>query len=359
MKHLEIAQMTPFPQIDRRDPLTTWRRGIVIDAVARLGGKHRDAVAKSLYGTKADEIIKAAVTGASTTGWGSALVTTAAGAFIRSLRPRSAAARLFDRAPRFSLDGVGSLNLPRWTGEFPNPPWVGEGGAIPVLQGGIANALVGPAKKLAALVGLSSELASLTAQSAEAIIREGMEVAAAKALDSSLFSNAAATELRPAGLLNGVTPIAATAGGGINAMTTDLRNLVGGIADAGLGGGEIMIFANPRQAISLKLQAQPGFDLEIVPTTALPSGTIVAVEVEAFATAFDVDPDVQISENAVIHLEDTNPLQLASGAQGSAVVATPTRSAFQTATHVLRLILDAAWAVRQPGAVQVVQSATW
>jgi hypothetical protein len=339
----------------RSSDLPGWQRSATVKALSAVTGRDGFRVAQDLYGDEgARAVLKASVAPASTDGWGGSLTGTRVGNFLRSLRPRSAAAQLIDRAARYSFEGVNSVSLPRLSADFPAPAWISEGGAIPVYQGSFASVLLGPPKKLAAMAGLTNEMAAMSAEDAEQTIRILLEDAAAKALDASLFSDAAASAVRPAGLLNGVTAIGATAGGGVNAMVGDLRNLVGALSDAG-GGSDVMIFAHPRQATVLKLQASPGFDTPVIGTTALAAGTIVAVEVGAFASGFGADPDIQVAENAAVHLEDANALQLADGG----TVASPVRSSFQNDTHVLRLILRAAWAVRQPGAVQVVQSATF
>jgi hypothetical protein len=43
---------------------------------------------------------------------------------------------------------------------------------------------------------------------------------------------------------------------------------------------------------------------------------------------------------------DANPLQIASGAQGSGVLATPSRSLWQTDSLGLRMIMEVSWGLR-------------
>ena len=66
-------------------------------------------------------------------------------------------------------------------------------------------------------------------------------------------------------------------------------------------------------------------------------------------------PWIDASGEAAIHMS-TVPLPLVAGA-----TADPIRSAFQTASVVLRLILDATWALRAPGsaAVATVTGSQW
>ena len=55
-------------------------------------------------------------------------------------------------------------------------------------------------------------------------------------------------------------------------------------------------------------------------------------------------------------MEDTTPLPIATGAQGSGVLATPTRSLWQTDSLGLRMIMDLNWALLRTGTVAWTQS---
>jgi hypothetical protein len=67
-------------------------------------------------------------------------------------------------------------------------------------------------------------------------------------------------------------------------------------------------------------------------------------------------PEFEVSEVATIHMEDTTPLNIASGAQGSGVLATPTQSMFQTAQIAIRMLANVNWAMRRSGMVQFIGS---
>jgi hypothetical protein len=56
---------------------------------------------------------------------------------------------------------------------------------------------------------------------------------------------------------------------------------------------------------------------------------------------------------------ETVPLQIATGAQGSGVLATPTQSMFQTSQIALRTLLDLGWVKWRADCVQYVDSVTW
>jgi hypothetical protein len=76
-------------------------------------------------------------------------------------------------------------------------------------------------------------------------------------------------------------------------------------------------------------------------------GMVILLDAADFMTVVGDDPRFDVSDQATLHFEDTTPLQLTTGAQGSAVAATPTRSLFQTDSLGLRLLLPMNWAMRR------------
>lgn len=347
----------PAPNPD--DLLSDWHKYVAVKTVAAIRGHTVDSVAAQMFGkSRGAEVIKAAVDPASMTGWGSQLGRNLVGSFLRSLRPRSAAAILLDRVPRYDLgSGTSTITLPRLSADMPATTWVNEAGAIPVLRANFDTSLLGPAKKMAALSAVTHELATLSAEDAVAMVTELLEDGAAKQLDVSMFSAAAATAIQPAGLLNAVTALTPTAGGGQAAMLADLRAIAGGMASAGLG-NNFLLFCNNVQAMTVGVLTDGPQEFEVISSPSLPAGTVVAVHPGGLAAGFGAEPDIDISENALIHFEDTNPLQISTAGSPNTVAA-PVRSAFQTATHVLRLILDVAFVTRKNGAVQHLSSVTW
>jgi hypothetical protein len=69
--------------------------------------------------------------------------------------------------------------------------------------------------------------------------------------------------------------------------------------------------------------------------------------------------EFETSEYATLHMEDTTPLQIATGPQGSGVLATPTQSMFQTGQIALRMLANLTWAMRRTGMVQTITGANW
>jgi hypothetical protein len=300
---------------------------------------------------------KAAVSGATTTDptWAGPAAASGVSDYIASLAPISAAARLMNAGLRLSLDGQTSLLIPQRTGlPASDVAWVAEGQPAPVRRTTLSTTELGPPRKLMCEVVLTRELARHS--QAEAVFTQLLKEDCALSLDAALFSAAAATTARPAGLLAGVTPIAAASGGGTSAMESDLGALAGAVAASG-GSGEVIFVASPRQFAAVRIRA-PQMPFEIVPSLALAAGTVVAIDAGAFVSGVGPDPEITASLSAVLHMEDASPLQLSTAGSPN-VVAAPAQSMFQTASIALRLILDVSFQMRGSGLVQVVNSATW
>jgi hypothetical protein len=284
---------------------------------------------------------------------------TAVGDFVSGLQLQSAGAQLIEAGVKVSLDGIATVAIPRRTSN-PGPTFVAEGGAVIVPQPALTTAVVGPTKKMAALECFTRELLEHSLPSVEMIVRTLMSEAAALALDAAIFSTTPADATRPAGILAPpLTATAPTAGGGLTAMTTDIANLVAAITTAG-GGRQIMIFAPPAKAVSLAMQS-PGFaqlgTIQVVPTPALAPATIVVIDPSGFISGFGPDVEISASHNAVLHMEDTSPLPIASPGSPNTVAA-PTRSLFQTDSFALKLILKLAFVMRAP-LVQYIATVSW
>lgn len=349
------------------DPLKDWRRYVLARCLASLRNQAADRVMRELYQDAetlkgvlraAESVQRGAVAPASTTGWGQQLVgPPAVAAFLRSLAPVSAAARLLGACSRVELSTEMTATLPRFAAPLKDATFVGEGAPIPVIQGSMESAALGPVRKLAMITGLTGELAAYSAENALEVLEIAMRDAAGNSLDAAVFSTAAATAIAPAGLLNGVAPIAAAdIGMPGDGMTKDLAALAGAISDAG-GGSSVLYFANPRQETVIRFRA-PEFAQSVVPAPRLAPGTVVAIETQGIASAFGGLPEVDIGRVPVIHYEDAAPQQI--GTPGSPnLVAAPALSGYQTMMLALRLILDCAWAKRMKGAVQVINGVQW
>jgi len=281
--------------------------------------------------------------------WAGEFSHTVTGDFIASLAPISAAAKLLEAAPRVSLDGVYQVNFPRRLGAI-NPtsvPWVGEGAPVPVLQFVLSSAVLGPARKLAAIAVMTREL--VESSSGEQVIGTLLRENAAVSLDTTMFSNQAATAAAPAGILNGVAPLTAAPNGDDQAMFTDLSKLAAAISGVTSG---LAYVAHPDQANAIRLRRGTTWPPEVPvwPTICVPAGTVIALDPMAFASAFGDQPEVTSSKEALLQMES---------APGSDPMAGPTTSVWQQDMISTKILIDAAWAWRVSGAVAWVQNTTW
>lgn len=338
------------------DPMRDWLRVATVKAIAGLANRDVNRVAEQLYGEHVGATVaKAAVAPADTAtpAWAGALSGLRVGPFLRSLRAKSAAAQLIKAGTTFDLRR-GAVSLPLLATAFPTAAWVAEAGASPVLQGSLTSTTLAP-RKLMALSALTSELAHRSAEDAERVIGDLLTDSVGRALDAKMFSADAATATAPAGLLNGIAATAGTAGGGQGAMATDLKALTAAVATAG-GGGNLVIIAAPGQAMSLQLLGA-GLKTPVIIGPTLAAGTVIVLDAGAFVSGFGADPEIQVADQATIHMEDAAPLAISTPGSPNTVAA-PVRSAWQADFKVLRCILRVAFALRTP-ALAYTTSATW
>jgi Phage capsid family len=346
------------------DPVRPLIRAVAASAIAAASGPGNSAAAAATraWGRQSGNqvtlaIIERAASSPATTvtsGWAAEIAAQSVGAFIGSLS-ESAASRLISAAPRLSLDGINTLTLPRATSTGA-AGWVAEGAAAPVVQAVIGGPTLGPVRKLVILESYTRELGEASPQDVEAIVGQVLRDAITSQLDVSLFSSTAASATRPAGIVAGIAALTAATGGGETAALADLRALADAVT-AGGGGSDIALVTSPSRALAIRAYV-PGITSTIWTSAHIPAGQIFAVSVGAFVSAFGTDVELRSSMETTVHFSDS-PLQLASGAQGSAVVASPQMSAYQADLLVVKAVLRAAWAMRVPGAAQWISGATW
>lgn len=152
--------------------------------------------------------MKAAVSAGTSTGttWAAPLVyaNTFMGDFIEYLRPRTLIGQAQFRRTPFNVR-IGGQTSGGTAG------WVGQGKAKPVTAFDF-NATTVPFTKVAAIAVITQELARFSDPSAEALVRDSLADCVIARIDADLFDPdlAAVANTSPAGLLNGVAPIAAT-----------------------------------------------------------------------------------------------------------------------------------------------------
>jgi hypothetical protein len=289
-----------------------------------------------------------------------AITPTRTGDVLLGLAPLSAAVRLFARSIQLDFTGVHTFLIPRPT-MMPTPIFIGEGAPMPMPQVTFGGTTVGPTCKILIGSAVTNELENYAIESAAAILGRVLSAQATRSLDTFVFDNVATSATRPAGLLNGVTPLTATPAGtdSYAAMIEDLGKIGTAIATAGGNPDSIVLITAAEQAMTLRLLAGPSFQNPVFSTAALAAGKVIGIDASGIATGYSGLPVVETSKEATAHFEDTSPLPIATGAQGSGVLATPTRSAWQQDIQLIKVRANVAWASLYPGAVQTITSVNW
>jgi Phage capsid family len=277
----------------------------------------------------------------------------ATAAFLSTLVGYSAAADLLQRGIALQFDKAGSISVPGITpGES---TFVAEGAPFPVRQLPTTPGATLTPFKFGTLTSLTGEM--LRSASAEALIRQALIDSTGPGLDRALFSNAAAVaQTRPAGLLNGITPLTpAPAGAKTEAMNTDLIAL-GSAVSVVAGKSSVVFVMAAGQAIAIGLRALGAFEYAVLPSSVLAPGTVIAVAVNALASAVEGAPTIETSSEAIGHEEDATAASIVTpGGQ----TAHPVRSYFQTDSVSLKMRWPISWLLRDPRGVAYMTGVNW
>jgi HK97 family phage prohead protease/HK97 family phage major capsid protein len=353
-------------------------RSLVTWFAAHASRETIDHVLRTRYGDQDRDmnmVLRAAVNPATTTvaGWAAELVQTQNAGFLDRILPKSIYLPLANRGNRYTFGpGITQLKIPvRTTTALLSGAWVGEGSPKPVKKASFSSVPLTPFK-LAVISTFTEEMALYSNPAIEAIIRQALQDDTSVSLDTFLIDAVALSSSRPAGLLNGVSPLTATASGTTTEkMVADLKQLIAAIIAAG-GGTDIVVIINPAQAITLGFaqtttgdflfanvqEAGQKFNISFIVSQTVAAGRVIAIEASEFATATGDTPRFAISNEATLHEEDTTPLAIGT-AGAPATVAAPARSLFQTDSVALRLTLYVTWAMRRASMVQTIAAVGW
>ena len=329
-------------------------------ALAVIQGARHSSVRSVEYARKAwpddpgvNVILRAASQAASTAtpGWAGVLGQTAL-AFVDALVPLSAGADLLRRSLQLSFAGSGKLFVP---GVFmPLADFVGEGVPIPAFQGTSSVQAECDPCKFAVITALSREL--YDNPNAEGLIRQALVESAGPALDRRLFDNAAAvSDVRPAGLLNGIVATPASNLTDMHsAMIADLSALANAVAQRA-GNSNLVYVMAPRQAVAATLGTPKEFPYPLLTSTALADGEVICIVPNAIAAIMEPVPQIDVSTQASWHREtNAQPIVKDDG-----TVATPVASSFQTDTVTLRMRWPLSWSRRAIDAVAFSTGVKW
>ena len=310
--------------------------------------------ARRVYGNDLVTVIvlRSATSAADTTStnWAKELAGVAIYDMVQSITSISAGAALIDRGLKLSMDHIAEYRVPgRTISAAAAGMWTSEESPAPARQLSFSNAAVLRPRKLSVIIAATNE--QIRSSNIEAIVRQTLGEAAGLALDGQMFSATAGDTAKPPGLFVGVTGQTPTAGGGINAIEGDLKNLFAALAAAGGGKTAVIVAAVP-QATALKMTVGPQFDVPIIGSTGLSAGMVAVVESASFVSRFSLVPEFSVSNQAIYHAEDTAPADpIMSG--------TPVKSLFQTDAIALKMDLWAAYGLRAAGHAQFVSPVSW
>jgi HK97 family phage major capsid protein len=366
-----------------------------------------DTNMRSVYGWLTKTAVMPADT--TTTGWAAELVENDMRGFLASLAPRSIGAGLATRSLQLSFGGAASITIPRMN-NLPNtgltePAWVGEGGVIPLQKFSFGSATINR-YKLASIVPLTMELVEQSVPQAEQVLQRGMQEAYQIMLDNAILYQATAgppitspavAGVRPAGILDGVTPIAADATGGYASVVADMQAMMGALTSARLGENPVLLMndqdftkigmlMNPLGQLMFRdeIAANRLMGVDVLHSSTVPKGDVILLDAGALATAFD-GPQVRISQEATLTManaDGTAPTQAqdAAGAVGTAGQVGPdlgqhvagdgqpigaagagyvAMSMFQTYSEAIRGIWPTSWVFLRPGAVAHITGINW
>ena len=334
-------------------PITRAAFSQYLSATGASGFAAPDAIARDLWPrdltaqrilTKSDASVQSTPTHPAITG-------TSVLDFFGNL-PLSAASQLIASGLTLPLDGQASIAIPHRTGAPVVAPFVAEDEPIRIGRATTALTTLGPSKKAGLIIAFSRELAKRSAD--EAVFRQILTEDAAASLDAAIFATTAATTAAPAGLLFGVTPGIGFGGGDHFAIMQDIKALMTPYHAAG-GAGDIAFVTNPAMAASIVLHF-PQLTWPVLVSTQIAAGHLILMQLSAFVSGFGSMVDIDRTESATLHMEDTTPLELVSAA---GTVADPTRSLWQTGAIALRLTYEMAFAMRGTGHVQYLNGASW
>lgn len=337
-----------------------------------------------------------------TAGWAAELVQTDTRGFLAAIEDVSIAAQLAGMTTSLDFGGYNSVTIPT-ENQLPatptEPAWVAEGSPIPLTQFGFGSTTINR-YKLAAITTFTKELAERSTPQIEGLLRDSLRKAYARVLDQALLSaGAAVANVRPAGLLQGVTATTGTAGGGDAAVRSDILALLTKMTANRLGARPVLIMNNmDRLAASMMVSSLSDYlfrdelasgmlmGMPVLSSAIVPQHTLILTDLDTLVTAFDT-PMFDVSDVATVvenNADTTAPTMVADAAAGTAganagqvagdegvrvmgtdltgaaAAGSTARSLWQTYSVGLRIIAPTSWArLRGAAGVEVATATTW
>lgn len=316
--------------------------------------------------------IKAAVEAGTTTGetWAKPLVDEYkrfAGDFVEFLRPLTILGR-------FGQNGIPDLRRVPFNISIPSQIsggegyWVGEGKAKPLTKFDFGNVTL-RWNKVANIAVLTDELIRFSEPSAERLVRDALASALVSRLDIDFINPAKAevTDVSPASITNGVTPIV-SGGSDLENVRADVRAVFGQFISNSIAPTSGVWIMSQMRALALSQMREP-LGQKAFPEISMLGGTFEGLPVIVSQYVAD---DVVILVNASdIYLADDGGVAIDSSREASLQMdnaptmnsdtptAIETVSMFQTNSVALRAERYITWKRRRAQAVAVVTGVTW
>lgn len=345
---------------------TAFTRYVIAQCRAKGNLMQAAEIAKQWKDTpEVEHVLKAAVAAGTTTDatWAAPLVPyqNMTSDFIELLRPATLLGRM-----------TGLRNVPfnvRIPGQTQGSTvaWVGETAPKPVSALGFEDITL-RFNKLAGIVVISDELARLSTPSAEAIIRGDLVAQIAQFTDDSFINPAyaAVTDVRPASVTNGVTPVPAS-GTDADALRADVRAVYSQFIAANLSTAGAAWVMTSAQAMAIGMMLNPlgqpefpgiGADggvfmgLPVLVSEVVPSDSngsiIVLIKQSEILLADEGGVSIDVSREASLQMNSTP----ATGAQQLV-------SLFQNNLLAIRAERMITWRKRRPQAVAYISGANY
>jgi hypothetical protein len=354
VKGLAVAAARPRSQGRPVSPRTVIIRSAVAHIVAYVMKTDPEPVAARLYGPTVAGVVtdlagfvtKSQVNPAAITiaGWAAELVGPARLSALAMLAPRSTFAQLQARGLTLDFNGFSTVRLPARSGSGDLAgDFVGESSPIPVKKAAFtAGTLM--AHKFGVISTFTREMAAYSTPAFEACVKDMISSDAASAVDVALLGSGAASAVRAAGLLNGLTSLTPTTGGGLAAVAGDFAALAGAIPSSV---DLVYLMAEATRVRALALA--PGLaGVTIISSAAIPATRIVALDANDFFSA-SADPSFDVSEESVTVPNTVPGVAMDPG----------TTSIWQQGLIGLRFLETTTWGMRQAGRVAFVDPISW
>jgi len=282
-------------------------------------------------------------------------------AFIEMLRPMSVLARFPGR--QMTFDGAGSIVIPRQT-IGSSGSWTAEGDPIKVGRITLDSVSLTP-KKNATIIASTREALSRSTPSALSILRDDILTGIAISIDETFVSaNAEVAGVSPAGIQTYDSSPTASGGATLDLITADLKAAIGAMLTLNIPMAQPVWLINPLRLNSLnfirdglgtyafqdEIRAGTLAGYPFLTSTTVPDDIVMLVDASQVILATELMPEIAISEDATIMMDDAPASPITGGAA---------TSMFQTDSVAIRATTRLDFQARYTDCTQVITGVAW